>query len=86
MSHPLSPRAVAVQGIGYAALLVALQGFWPVSPYRRAPKGAGYGARPVWGMRPVQAATVRAGMTNTTRPALAATSRPRSPNTTRPRR
>ena len=86
MTRPLSPRAVAVQGIGFAPLLVALQGFWPASPYRRAPKGAGYGARPVWGMRPVQAATVRAGMANTTRPALAATSRASSPNTTRPRR
>jgi hypothetical protein len=82
----LSPRAIALQGMGFAPLLVAVQGFASASPYRRAPKGAGYGARPVWGMRPVQAATVRAGMANTTRPALAATSRPRSPNTTRPRR
>ena len=82
----LSPRAIALQGMGFAPLLVAVQGFASASPYKRAPKGAGYGARPVWGMRPVQAATVRAGMANTTRPALAATSRPRSPNTTRPRR
>lgn len=82
----LSPRAIALQGMGFAPLLVAVQGFASASPYKRAPKGAGYGARPVWGMRPVQAATVRAGMVNTTRPALAATSRPRSPNTTRPRR
>jgi hypothetical protein len=82
----LSPRAIALQGMGFAPLLVAVQGFASASPFKRAPKGAGYGARPVWGMRPVPGATVRAGMANTTRPALAATSRPRSPNTTRPRR
>jgi hypothetical protein len=82
----LSPRAIALQGMGFAPLLVAVQGFASASPFKRAPKGAGYGARPVWGMRPVQAATVRAGMANTTRPALAATSRAPSPNTTRPRR
>jgi hypothetical protein len=82
----LSPRAIALQGMGFAPLLVAVQGLASASPFKRAPKGAGYGARPVWGMRPVQAATVRAGMANTTRPALAATSRAPSPNTTRPRR
>lgn len=82
----LSPRAIALQGMGFSPLLVAVHGFASASPFKRAPKGAGYGARPVWGMRPVQAATVRAGMANTIRPALAATSRPRSPNTTRPRR
>ena len=82
----LSPRAIALQGMGFAPLLVAVQGFASASPFRRAPTGAGYGARPVWGMRPVQAATVRAGMANTTRPALAATTRAPSPNTTRPRR
>ncbi len=82
----LSPRAIALPGMGFVPLLVAVQGFASASPCRRAPKGAGYGARPVWGMRPVQAATVRAGMANTTRPALAAISRPRSTNPTRPRR
>lgn len=83
MSRPLSPRAVAVQGIGYALLLVALQGFWPASPYRRAPKGAGYGARPVWGTRPTMAATARAPHSNTTRPGMQASARPSQRNTTR---
>ena len=82
----LSPRAIALQGMGFAPLLVAVQGFASANPFKRAPKGAGYGARPVWGMRPVQAATARAGMANTTRLALAGTARARSPNTTRPRR
>lgn len=85
----LSPRAIALQGMGFAPLLVAVQGFASASPFKRAPKGAGYGARPVWGMRPVQAATARAGMApaaELTRPALAGTARARSPNTTRPRR
>jgi hypothetical protein len=82
----LSARAMALQGLGFAPLLVAVQGFASASPYRRAPKGAGYGARPVWGMRPAQAATVRAALAGTTRAALAGTSRTASPNTKRPRR
>ena len=84
----LSARAMALQGVGFAPLLVAVQGFASASPYRRAPKGAsvGTGARPVWGMRPVQAATVRAGTVATTRPALTATRRSLSQNTQRPRR
>jgi hypothetical protein len=82
----LSPRAIALQGLGFKPLLVAVQGFASASPYRRAPKGAGFGARPVWGMRPVQAATARAGMADTTRPGTSATSRATSPNTSRPRR
>lgn len=68
MPRPLTPRAVAVQGIGYGVLWVALQGFWPTSPYRRAPRGPGFGARPTVGMRPAQMATSRPGQTNTTRP------------------
>lgn len=82
----LSPRAVALQGLGFVPRLVALQGLWPASPYRRAPKGAGYGARPVWGARPMQPATVRAAPAGTARPSLRAGSRPASINTTRPRR
>ena len=82
----LSARAMALHGLGFAPLLVAVQGFASASPYRRAPKGMGAGARPVWGMRPVQAATVRAGMAGTTRPALSASTRTASPNTKRPRR
>lgn len=70
MSQPLSPRAVALHGLGFVQRLVALQGLWPASPYRRAPRGPGYPARPVYGIRP------RLGMT----------SRPTSPNTVRHRR
>lgn len=83
---PLNPRAVAVQGIGYGVLWVALQGFWPTSPYRRAPRGPGFGARPLYGVRPTMATTVRVAMANTDRPGMSATSRPGQTNTTRPRR
>ena len=86
MSRPLSPRAVAVQGIGYATLLVALQGFWPNSHYRRAPKGAGYPARAVWGTRPAAQATARAPMRTTSRTSLGMGGRALSTNTKRPRR
>ena len=88
MPWPLSPRAVALQGLGFATIrnwhvyfdkpfgtkvnvmprLIALQGFWPTSPFRRAPLGPGFGARPVYGMRPMQANTVRFTSPNTTRP------------------
>lgn len=84
---PLSPSAVAVQGVGYAPRLVALLGLWPASPYRRAPRaghGAGHGARPVWGTRPAMAATVRAPQAGTVRPAVQASARPGSGNTRRP--
>jgi hypothetical protein len=64
----LSPRAIALQGLGFAPLLVAVQGFASASPYKRAPKGAGYPARPVYGMRPMQSNTSRASSPNTTRP------------------
>lgn len=83
---PLNPRAVAVQGIGYGALWVALQGFWPTSPYRRAPIGPGFGARPFYSVRPTAAPTVRAAMANTDRPGMNATSRPSQSNTVRHRR
>lgn len=83
---PLNPRAVAVQGIGYGVLWVALQGFWPTSPFRRAPLGPGFGARPLYGVRPTMAPTVRAAMAGTERPGMQATSRATSPNTKRPRR
>jgi hypothetical protein len=82
----LSPRAIALQGVGFAPLLVAVQGFANAVRFVRAPSGTGYGARPVWGMRPAQAATVRAALAGTTRAALAGTTRARSPNTMRPRR
>jgi hypothetical protein len=64
----LSPRAIALQGMGFAPLLVAVQGFASASPFKRAPRGAGYPARPVYGMRPMQANTVRLADPNTTRP------------------
>lgn len=86
MSWPLNLRAVAVQGIGYAARLVALQGFWPSSPYRRAPKGAGYPARAVWGDRPTMQATARAPMQATSRTPIGMGGRSASTNTKRPRR
>lgn len=89
-SWPLNPRAVTVQGIGYGSLWVALQGFWPTSPYRRAPLGPGFGARPFYSARLEAAPTVRAGTANTTRHGVQATSRPGQTNTlrntTRPRR
>ena len=85
-SWPLNPRAVAVQGIGYGVLWVALQGFWPTSPFRRAPLGPGFGARPLSSVRPTVAPTVRAAMPNTDRPGMSATSRPGQGNTVRHRR
>jgi hypothetical protein len=72
---PLNPRAVAVQGIGCGALWVALQGFWPTSPFCRAPHGPGFGARPLYGVRPTMAPTVRAAMADATRPGTSVTSR-----------
>ena len=84
MTTRLTPKAIALQGVGYVARLVALQGFWPAM--RRALHGAGFGARPVWGTRPTMAATMRAPQVGTARPDMQASARPVHPNTTRPRR
>ncbi len=86
MIWPLNPRAVALQGIGFAQRIIALQGLWPTTPYRRGPRGPGYGARPEQGYRPAMAATVRAPYGNTTRAPMAPTVRSTMRNTTRVRR
>lgn len=68
MPWPLTPRAVALQGLGFAPRIGALQGLWPTTDTRRAPRGPGYGARPVTGIRPAQMPTARFASLNTTRP------------------
>lgn len=72
----LSPRAIALQGMGFASLLVAVQGYASASPYRRGPRGTGFAARPF--------ESVRLALQNTTRAPLASAPRAASPATTRP--
>lgn len=84
MTGFLSPRAVALQGVGFAPRLVALQGFW--RSFVRAPVGGGFAARPVAGMRFGHAPTVRAAMLPTDRPSTGTGTRPGSASAARTRR
>lgn len=83
----LSHRAVAVQGLGFAPRVLAVQGFASVVMlFARAPLGGGFAARPAQGLRPTQMLTSRAGQSLTDRATSSATHRPGQNITTRPRR
>lgn len=84
MTRPITPRALALQGVGYSPAQTALQGLWP-NPFARAPMGPGFRARHVQGMRPVMAVTVRAPSPQAMHPTQPHTSRPGQPHTTRTR-
>lgn len=79
----LSHRAVALQGVGFTPLLVAVQGFANASPFTRAPRGGGFHARPTFGQRPAQAVTARAEAEPSFIREQGATSRPRQTTTYR---